>query len=113
MVFLLQNLIIRKKKQGKADLEGNQSRAFLKCLDKLEQCLMKESPDAVVNGLPYIETLRALNKVVHTCFGVSLISTYKDNIVKFSKLYRELGISVTPKVRYLIFCIILLLYLHL
>ena len=34
--------IVRKKKQGKADLEGNQARAFLKCLDRLEENLMRE-----------------------------------------------------------------------
>ena len=40
--------IVRKKKQGKADLEGNQSRRFLKCVDKLEVMLMMDCPDRAV-----------------------------------------------------------------
>ena len=94
--------IVRKKKQGKTDLEGNQSRAFLKCVDKLEESLMRECPDVALLALPYIETLRAFNQVVHDCFGVALHSSYKDSISRFSKLYRDLDISVTPKVNTLI-----------
>ena len=90
--------IVRKKKQGKTDLEGNQSRAFLKCLDRLEESVSHESCSVIVNALPYIEALRAFNKVVHNCFGANLYSNHKDSIIKFCKLYRNLGISVTPKV---------------
>ena len=90
--------ILRKKKQGNADLEGNQSRAFLKCVDKLEVQLMMECPGSTTLAIPYIQALKAFNSVVHSCFGVSLLKDYKVNINKFTKLYRDLGISVTPKV---------------
>ena len=93
--------IVRKKKQGKADLEGNQARAFLKCLDRLEECLMRESPSVVVQGLGYIAVLRCFDTVVHQCFGVTLdAANYKDSINRFSQLYRDIGISVTPKVSF-------------
>jgi hypothetical protein len=91
--------IVRKKKQGKADLEGNQSRRFLKCVDKLEVMLMMDCPDRAVVAIPYVEVLKAFNSVVHSCFGVALMADYKDHISRFSKLYRDLEISVTPKVR--------------
>ena len=91
--------IVRKKKQGKADLEGNQSRRFLKCVDKLEVMLMMDCPDRAVVAIPYVEVLKAFNNVVHSCFGVALMADYKDHISRFSKLYRDLEISVTPKVK--------------
>ena len=97
-MFLKRMHIARKKKQGNNDLEGNQSRDFLRCIDKLEVMLMKECPDRIVEALPYIAVLRAFNKVVHSCFGVTLLEGYAENITMFSKLYRELGITVTPKV---------------
>lgn len=90
--------ILSKKKQGNTDLEGNQSRAFLMCVDRLEAMLMMESSSVVVVAIPFIETLKAFNSVVHSCFGVALLEDYKDNIARFSKLYRDLDISVTPKV---------------
>ena len=86
------------QKQGKADLEGNQSRRFLKCVDKLEVMLMMDCPDRAVVAIPYVEVLKAFNSVVHSCFGVTLLADYKDHISRFSKLYRDLEISVTPKV---------------
>ena len=92
--------IVRKKKQGKTDLEGNQSRSFLKCLDRLDESLSHEASSVVLNALPYIQTLRAFNEVVHSCFGVNLYRNYKDSINRFSQLYRDIGISVTPKVSF-------------
>ena len=88
--FCPQIIVVKKNKQGKSDLEGNQSRAFLKCLDKLEESLMREcSPSVVMNGLAYVETLRAFNQVVHTCFGVKLHRGYKESISRFSQLYSD------------------------
>ena len=59
---------------------------------------MKEIPLKIIKGMPYIATLRAFNKVVEACFGMVLESDYKETNSKFSKLYREIEISVTPKV---------------
>ena len=59
---------------------------------------MRECPDRIVEAMPYIVVLKAFDKVVHSCFGVTLVEGYKENITMFSKLYRELGITVTPKV---------------
>ena len=53
--------IVRKSYQGATSLEGNQSRKFLKLIDKLELELMKESEEVIVNGLPYIYTFRAFD----------------------------------------------------
>ena len=66
----------------------------------MEAALMKESNMAMVEGLPYIAVFRAFNKVVESCFGMQLATDYKKCISNFSFLYRELGISVTPKVRF-------------
>lgn len=93
---------MRKKNQGGHALEGNQARKFLKRVDSLELALRKESSMAMVEGLPYITTFRAFNKVVVACFGMELAPDYKDHIAKFSQLYRELDISVTPKVDYIL-----------
>jgi hypothetical protein len=67
-------------------------------VDSLEMSLRKEANVMVVEGLPYIAAFRALDKVVKACFGMELSSNYKECIAKFSQLYRELEISVTPKV---------------
>ena len=96
----MQETIVRKKTQGSHALEGNQARKFLKRVDSLEAALRKESSMAMVEGLPYIAVFRAFNKVVESCFGMQLAPDYKTCISNFSLLYRELGISVTPKVRF-------------
>ena len=96
--YLKQESIVRKKSQGGHALEGNQARKFLKRVDSLELALKKESSMSMVEGLPYIAALRAFDRVVVACFGMELKPDYKEHIAMFSKLYRELDISVTPKV---------------
>ena len=90
---------MQKKKQGKSSLEGNQSRAFLKLADKLEQAFHNAGGEVIVRGLPYIASLRCFNKVVEQCFQVELKEGYKASIVDFEKKYRELGVTITPKVK--------------
>ena len=90
--------IVRKSYQGATSLEGNQSRKFLKLIDKLELELMKESEEVIVNGLPYIHTFRAFDRVVSTRFGNTLKEGYQETIEQFKAAYLSLGISVTPKV---------------
>ena len=86
------------KQAGEADLEGNQARDFLKCLDKLEEGITRVNSADQAKGLAFVQTLRAFKQVVHDCFSIKLQPSYKTSINHFSKLYRDLGISVTPKV---------------
>ena len=85
-------------------LQGNASRKFLKCLDSLEFELSKCSVAVHIRGLPYIRVLRAFDKVVHTCFGSTLLVGWQQHLADFSESYKALRsrhdrpISVTPKV---------------
>ena len=45
----------------------------------------------------YVAALKALNKVVETCFGQDLAEDYIIAIASFQRVYFDLGISVTPK----------------
>ena len=96
--FLKENSIVRKKKQGKSSLEGNQTRQFLNRLDKLEQAFLQAGGLASINGLPFISVLRAFNRVVEDCFSKELKESYRSSIREFEKQYRDLQISITPKV---------------
>ena len=95
---LIQEAIVRKEAQGGHALEGNQARKFLRKVDSLEQTLMKENINTIIAGMPYVAALRAFDRVVVSCFGMELSGDYKQTISRFSQLYRELDISVTPKV---------------
>ena len=90
--------IVRKSYQGCHSLEENQSSAFLKKIDLLEREVKKESDEVQLVGLQYIQVFRALRKVQEACFGMVLKPDYKEKIMHFSKVYRQLAISVTPKV---------------
>ena len=96
--FLKENSIVREKKQGKSSLEGNQTRQFLNKLDKLEQAFLQVGGLAPINGLPFISVLRAVNRVVEDCFSKELKESYKSSIRHFEKQYRDLQISISPKV---------------
>ena len=95
---LIQEAIVRKEAQGGHALEGNQARKFLRKVDSLEQTLMKENINTIIAGIPYVAALRAFDRVVVSCFGMELSGDHKQTISRFSQLYRELDISVTPKV---------------
>ena len=68
-------------------------------MDKLEGAFHLVGSEVVLLGLPYIQCLRDFDRVVHLCFGRTLLPGYKDAIAQFSASYRSLGISVTPKVK--------------
>ena len=70
----------------------------MKKVDLLQLELGLHSDDALLNGLPFIHTLRSFSKVVDSCFGMGLKETYMSDIAEFKRLYLSLGISVTPKV---------------
>lgn len=59
---------------------------------------MNQPSEAIINGLPFTQTIKAFNKVVEACFGLKLDPAYKAAIAEFRRLYLELDISVTPKV---------------
>ena len=59
---------------------------------------MGQTEDAIVNGLPYIHTFRAFDRVVSTSFGVTLKEGYQEAIGQFKAAYLSLDITVTPKV---------------
>ena len=67
-------------------------------VDILQSELEQHSEAAMLNGLPFIHTMRAFSKVVDSCFSNTLKDTYKADIAEFKRLYTNLGISVTPKV---------------
>ena len=95
---IFQVSIVRKSYQGAHSLEGNQSSQFLKKIDQLEIDLFQESDSVKLAGLPYVAVLRAFRLVQTACFGQELQQDYREKIQQFSKLYRDLEISVTPKV---------------
>ena len=81
-------------------MEGNQSRDFLNKLDKLEQAFFTAGQHVAVKGLPFISALRSFKRVVGDCFKVDLKEGYRSSIREFELRYRELEISITPKVCY-------------
>lgn len=89
---------MRKSYQGGHSLEGNQSSDFLKKIDLLERALLKEADHIKLSGMPYIGVFRALRAVQVACFGLELKADFGERIKLFSRLYRQLDISVTPKV---------------
>ena len=98
-VFLKNNGITRKKKQGKAALEGNQCNKLLSKVDILERDMMKEGGEAVIFGLPYVKVFRDFKDVVRSCFCTELQEGYRTSIATFTRSYKALGISITPKVK--------------
>lgn len=51
----------------------------------------------------YAQALNDLRNVVHECFGMKLLPSYKDSIEKFQKSYELLNLPVTPKIHAIIF----------
>ena len=84
--------------QGSNSFEGNQARKLLQRVDQLERDVQQLDFETATKALPFVQTLRELDKVVTSCFGQHLDPAYEDNISRFSKQYRSLSISVTPKV---------------
>ena len=68
-------------------------------LDQLQFELEQESELAILNGLPFIHTIRAFSKVVDDCFGQTLLDSFLGNIKMLKRLNLLLGVTVTPKVK--------------
>ena len=84
--------------QGSNSFEGNQARKLLQRVDKLERDVKNLDFETATSAMPFVETLRIFDRVVTACFGQILNQSYNQEIAKFSDKYRELNISVTPKV---------------
>ena len=85
--------------QGSNSFEGNQARKLLKCVDKLERDVKHLLDfETATKALPFVESLRLLDKVFTACFGQALDPDYKECIDAFSGQYRTLGITITPKI---------------
>ena len=101
--YLKKEGIVRKMKQGRPALEGNQCNAFLQKTDKLEQDLLREGGDITIKGLPFVVALRAFKKLQEGCLGMELADDWLSRVETFSKEYKSLdNVTVTPKVHILI-----------
>ena len=89
--------------QGSNSFEGNQARKLLQRVDKLERDVKDLDFETAAKALPFVETLRQLDKVVTSCFGQTLDPEYENHIAAFSRQYRTLDISITPKVNHFYF----------
>ena len=67
----------------------------MKNADKLGEAFLNAG--AGVKGLPFIASLRSFNQVVEQCFGMKLKEGYMKSIRVFETKYRELNISIAPK----------------
>ena len=72
--------------------------SFSKSGDNLELALSEVSPETHLKGPPYVRVIRAMDKANHLCFGQDLLEGWEEAIDEFSQAYRDLDISVTPKV---------------
>ena len=77
-------------------LAGNECRKLLKNVDALERLAQQHS---FFPAVPFIDTLRKFNGVVHACFGNTLDYSYAEKIEQFRVSYLQLqGTTITPKV---------------
>ena len=89
-LFLRKEDISRCVYQGSRSFEGR----LLVNVDRLERSVMELNMETIIEALPFVHTIRLFEKVITACFGQTL-----NHIDAFSKKYRSLDISVTPKVK--------------
>ena len=85
-------------KQGRASLDGNGARDFLKAIPNLELELYKKGGQALINGLQVVSVGQAFNKVKDSCLGMELEPGWRGDLKDFRVKYRQTEMSVTPKV---------------
>ena len=80
--------------------EGNQAKKMVDHSTDLYQAAMElDLPEAEkTKVISFCKTLQKFKGVVDSCFGQDLDPTFRQSITSFSSSYRQLGISVTPKV---------------
>ena len=98
-----QETIIRKMKQGRSALEGNQCDKFLQRIDTLERDLLAMGGEVAIKGLPFVTAFRAFKDVQKACMGMELCADWSEALERFYKAYKALdNVRVTPKVHLVI-----------
>ena len=85
---------VRKTEYHGGSFAGNDSRALLKKVNRLEELYPANNP----NAQKYSVAFNALNEVVGACYGYDLHPDFEGKIKKFTEAYLDLKISVTPKI---------------
>ena len=104
--FLNDNHINRTEYQGSHSFEGNHARELLKVIDRMRLEIDTLDEEKIEVNKPrvkkIIETIKAFDWVVASCFSKELIGDYVEAIEHFSDLYMDLhdnyNVSVTVKV---------------
>ena len=76
--------------------QGNESYTLLKNIAVLEKLIRTRNDHAVADK--FIEAFKAFEKVAHSCFGMTLLSTYKTDIQDFATKYEYLNLPMSTKV---------------
>ena len=87
---------IKQDPQYGGTLNGNGCRKLLRSTDKLASL-------CGLDCLPFVGAFKAFEKVVESCFSLSLDLNYEAHIAHFRDMYCDLGISITPKVHTVFF----------
>ena len=95
----LTQINIKQKKYHRGAFVGNDCIKMLKNVDRLQQIAEFHNMHIIKK---YVHILRCLYDVVKSCFGMKLDVEYEKYINIFQNVYKDLGISTTPKVHILI-----------
>ena len=95
----LTQINIKQKKYHRGAFVGNDCIRMLKNVDRLQQIAEFHNVHIIQK---YVHILRCLYDVVKSCFGMKLDVEYEKYINIFQNVYKDLGISTTPKVHILI-----------
>ena len=95
----LSHINIKPKNYHHGAFVGNDCLKMLKNVDSLQQMAEVHNIHVIQK---YVHALRSLYNVVVSCFGMVLDQKYNAYINIFKDIYKDLGISVTPKVHILI-----------
>ena len=91
----INRLYIKREEYHGGSFNGNDCRKLLKNIAVLEEI----SASSLSPQVPmYIETFKAFNEVVTSCYGKTLGSRYREKISAFKSHYNKLKINVTPKI---------------
>ena len=95
----LATIHIKQQKYHHGAFVGNDCLKMLKNVDTLQQIAEMHNMHVIQK---YVHILRCLYPIVTSCFGMKLDPQYNFYIQQFENVYKDLGISITPKVHILI-----------
>ena len=95
----LATIHIKQQKYHHGAFVGNDCLKMLKNVDTLQQIAEMHNMHVIQK---YVHILRCLYPIVKSCFGMKLDPQYNFYIQQFENVYKDLGISITPKVHILI-----------